>query len=716
MIVPKKQEFTPIKGVDVREPQPEGASSQLINAVYNSEIQSWSNDLGYERYFPNKTVFLPFPTTPVNSLYNFERHNGAQQWLLFESGGTLFFVVGGNGGSLTTLKTGRTVPAPGEPGSWYNVFSRYAVITNGLDSPLKYRGYTQLQQLGWDRKPNPPTPAALAPNPNSNTSRLQSQPATVTLVTVNSALRPTSFASEDTQGLGDPTAAALNKYYWKVALINENGSVSPVSVPSSALRWTTTADTFGNVNSMVCYLSNLPIGPKGTVGRLLYRTKNQGPATSDDANFYFVTYIENNTQTTYFDEKSDAELGSLAPNDSDSITFPASQCKYSATFKGCLFVDGGQADGTKLFYSEALQLDTYKASSIIDLGTRKGGNITGLYTYYNQLLVFRDSAIDMVRGDASSGFQLAPFAQGIGTKSPHTITFVPGLGVLFLGNDGVYAISGGLDGGSTLSINNISQGIGTLLEKRAVDVLGQACAAYSPKFKEWQCYFPAFGTDNKIMGIVYHVEGGYWSQREGFNAGAVTTDFDGNVIFGNNTGEVGAKVDEVQNESGLFVVSRRHACGTVWDSTGGPNPTFTLKDNKPCVFTWRSKWHDFGYPGIKKFVKYVYVYAAGRGSNKVSLSYYKDHSWETETVHPDQEWQWDDNKNQPYYNNIIDDYAAVIGTSRWQDKVITPIRFDISNKAVSDFAFEIKTEEAVEFIGYAVEYEVNGTQTIGGKR
>jgi hypothetical protein len=35
---------------------------------------------------------------------------------------------------------------------------------------------------------------------------------------------------------------------------------------------------------------------------------------------------------------------------------------------------------------------------------------------------------------------------------------------------------------------------------------------------------------------------------------------------------------------------------------------------------------------------------------------------------------------------------------------------------VSDFAFEIKTEEPVEFIGYAVEFEINGTQTIGGKR
>lgn len=716
MITPKKQEFTPIKGVDVREPQSEGASSQLINASYNSEIKSWSNDLGYERYFPGKTTFSPFATTPVNSIYNFERHNGAQQWLLHEQGGTLKYVEGSSGGAVVTLTSGRTVPAPGEPGTFYNVFSRYCVITNGLDGPLKYRGYSQLQPLGWDRKPNPPTPVSLAPNPNSNNLRLQSQPATVTLSTVNSPLGATLFGSEDTQGLGDPTSNAANKYRWKVTLINENGSESPISSESSTLKWTTTTDSYGNNNSMVCMLTDLPTGPKGTVGRRLYRTKNLSNAS--DGNYYFVAYIPNNKTTVFFDDISDSELGSQAPNDADSIAFPASQCRYSATFKSCLFIDGGQTDGTKLFYSEPLQLDTYKASSILDLGTRKGGFITGLYTYYNQLLVFRDSAIDMVRGDAASGFQLVPFAQGIGTKSPHTITFVPGLGVLFLGNDGVYVISGGLDGGSTLSITNISQGIGTILEKRSIDVLGQACAAYSPKSKEWQCYFPGKGSDVDIMGIVYHIEGGYWSQRTGFPVGCCTTDFDGNVIFGHNTGYSGETPPGSKKESGLFVISRRHACGTVWGSI--PNPqggqTPVLLDDDPCDFSWRSKWHDFGYPGIKKFIKYVYIYAAGRGSNKVSLSYYKDHTWQTETVHPDQEWQWDDMKNQPYYAAIADDYSAILGTSRWQDKVITPIRFDISNKAVTDFAFEIKTQNPVEFIGYAVEYEVNGTQTIGGKR
>jgi len=714
VIVPRKQEITPIKGVEIREPQPRGSSSRLVNAAFNSELQSWSNDLGYEKYFPGRTTFSPFATTPIYALYNFERHNGAQQFLLLESNGILSFVQGNNNGSLVTLKTGRTVPAPGEPGAWFNVFSRYCVITNGLDAPLKYRGYTQLQPLGWDRKPNPPTVMNLAANPNNNPSRLQSQPATVTLSAVNSLLNPNAFDNEDIQGLGDPTANALNKFKWKVSLVNENGSESPISSESLTLKWTTTTDAYGNTNAMVCMLTDLPIGPKGTVGRFIYRTKNL--AQTDEGNFYFVAYIPNNKQTTYFDEKSDDELGSLAPNDGDSITFPAPQCKFSATFKGCLFLDGGQADGTKLFYSEPLQLDTYKAPSILDLGTRKGGNITGLYTYYNQLLVFRDSAIDMVRGDPASGFQLIPFAQGIGTKSPHTITFVPGVGVLFLGNDGVYSISGGLDGGATLSISNISNGIGTLLEKRAVDVLGQACAVYSPKYKEWQCYYPAFGTDNRIMGIVYHIDSGYWSERERFSVGAVTTDFDGNVIFGNNVGQVGAIVNGAKNESGLFVISRRHAAGTVWNISGGEQPVTSLVDDEPLVFKWRSAWDDFGYPGIKKFIKYVYIYAAARGSNKVSLSYYKDHSWQTETVHPDQEWQWDDNKNQPVYDSVGSEFVATIGTSRWQDKVITPIRFDISNKAVTDFAFEIETQEPVEFIGYAVEYDVNGTQTIGGKR
>ena len=121
MITPQKKEITPVKGIDTREPQPDGAASAIQNMVFNSEIASWSNDVGYERYFPGRTDFLPFANTPVDSLYNFERHNGAQCFLLLEQGGTLSYLQGSNNGSLTTLKTGRTVPGSGEPGSFYNV-------------------------------------------------------------------------------------------------------------------------------------------------------------------------------------------------------------------------------------------------------------------------------------------------------------------------------------------------------------------------------------------------------------------------------------------------------------------------------------------------------------------------------------------------------------------------------------------------------------------
>ena len=117
-------------------------------------------------------------------------------------------------------------------------------------------------------------------------------------------------------------------------------------------------------------------------------------------------------------------------------------------------------------------------------------------------------------------------------------------------------------------------------------------------------------------------------------------------------------------------------------------------------------------------MKYLYIYAASRGNNKVPLSYFKDHSWNNVTDHPPQEWQWDDNLRQSVFGITTAEPQVVILDSgqRWEDKAMTPIRFDISNKALSDFAWEIETTEQVELVGYAIEYEVNGTQTIGGRR
>jgi len=47
---------------------------------------------------------------------------------------------------------------------------------------------------------------------------------------------------------------------------------------------------------------------------------------------------------------------------------------------------------------------------------------------------------------------------------------------------------------------------------------------------------------------------------------------------------------------------------------------------------------------------------------------------------------------------------------------LTQIRYDVSTAgAVSELAFELNTQSPLEFIGYSVEYQVDGKKTIRGK-
>ena len=244
----------------------------------------------------------------------------------------------------------------------------------------------------------------------------------------------------------------------------------------------------------------IPSGPTGTVARRIYRTTNDGK------DFFFLDEIKNNTDTFYVDYRDDTQLGSLAPFDSESIIFPALGCRFTATFKNCLFADGGIADGTRLYYSQPNQPDTFKDTNFFELGTREGGDITGFEIYYNSLLVFREQAIDLVRGDALNGFEIVPFITGIGTKSPHTIITVPGIGVMFLGIDGVYAINGGLDGGADLQVRKLSDPIQQYIERLALDGLPHACGIYSSQWREVHFYVAHDDGHRLSLGLIYHID------------------------------------------------------------------------------------------------------------------------------------------------------------------------------------------------------------------
>jgi len=67
-------------------------------------------------------------------------------------------------------------------------------------------------------------------------------------------------------------------------------------------------------------LSNIPVGPNGTVARRIYRTPAGGAPGSERS----VATLSDNTSTVYFDSAADTSLGSLIPSSNDA-TAPNTQ-------------------------------------------------------------------------------------------------------------------------------------------------------------------------------------------------------------------------------------------------------------------------------------------------------------------------------------------------------------------------------------------------------
>jgi len=415
-----------------------------------------------------------------------------------------------------TLLSDRHVPTIQEAHTNYTPYGRYVIITNGIDGPIKYRGGDRTYPLGWDRRPGR-LDVVTPDNFDQDIRPLNYVEATSNFELGQNEIEGASiFKSQFFEGVGFVTGSdGTNEYRYKVSFLNEAGSESPISEATQKIKWNTLDITKGTNEyaNRACPVMQLPIGPTGTVARRLYRTTNGGTV------FQFLDQVSNNTDTVYVDYREDTQLGATAPNDSDSIIFPAPGGRFTATFKNCLFIDGGIADGSRLYYSQPNQPDTFKDTNFFEVGTREGGDITGMEVYYNSLLIFREQAIDLVRGDALNGFELVPFITGIGTKSHHCIINVPTIGIMFLGQDGIYAINGGLDGGSSLGIQKISDPIQQYIERISLDGLPHAVGVYTSQWREVQFYVPLDDGNQLTHALIYHIDSQSFSIRNNIEYG-----------------------------------------------------------------------------------------------------------------------------------------------------------------------------------------------------
>ena len=681
-----------LSGLNELQPQNPNHLSELSNWKTDTMTGGWSSKLGYEKFFTYRTDWVPFASgSKVDSLFYFNRHQGAQVSYIYEAGGILFHLFEWDTPSGKSLVSDRTIPKITECSSQYLQFGRFLCVVNGFDRPIKYRGWPvvsttsnvftpAIYPLGFHRVPGTPVALDVAVDPSAESD------------TATNAIS-IWFKAVAALGLGIDENNKTSTYRWKVSFINNAGAESPLSTVSNTVSWTANASGY----RYACAIE-IPTGESDIVARRIYRTKNySSDAGGDGSLFYYVTDVPNNYETMFIDDHPDLALGSLAPAEADSIVFPAMDCRFMDIYKDCLFIDGGRTNNTMIYFSNPSLPDQFSALNFITVGNRNGGGITGFFGYFGYMLVFRETSIDVIQGDYPN-FVATPFQQHIGTTAIDTITMVPGLGVLFLANDGVYAIGGNLEYSDTTNVKKISDMIQDTMSRINVTALPQATAVYSQKHREWQCYFAVDGSNINNIGIVYHLDKNTWSIREGFPVNSVVKNNDGDIIFGANVGAATA-----DDPAGLFVISKIRALGQkIVDET--------MIDDDPPVSTMASAWLDMGDPTLKKKVHGVYLFIRTGGDTTIAMDVYRDYDYTTYETTLGVKQQRADFTDQNVY-----DVVALDDGKYWEEPMVTPIRFDVHNGSCSWFMWKFATTVDVVVVGYAVDFTVSGTRIIAGK-
>jgi len=712
-------------GVETSLPQNPSNAGVAQNLVTDRATGGLSTRLGYEPYIVNATSWTPFATCgPVSSLHVDQGLSaGARQHILFEESGNLHLLYEAAGTDVVrTLQTGRNIPAPDEAGSWYTSTPHGVVITNGKDRPVIVKAWplgdlaesastitSCLRPFGFEGAPRPPRARQVRPlNPAGPGPTVAGGSGGTTLwcpaagAAIPDGGRWGLGSSNNSAGsAGDEPAI----YSWAVSFVSASGSEGPLSGLGST-TWGLPANAVGFTYAVAV---EIPTGPPGTVARKIYRTANYAtgaPAQGDDS-LYFVELIRNNVDTLYFDANRTSSLGVPAPAP-PLIALPSVRPRFSALHRSRLWLDGGETEATTLFYSEAGLIEQFAADAFITLSS-EGGPITGLFPLYQNLLVFRERSIDIIQQNQDGSFSVSPLSSSVTCRAPHSIAAVPGLGVVFLAIDGVYAVTGGLEGGAVSELVNVGAQIEGLLERVTPDCAAKAWANFSAATREYLLHVPTDGSDRPELGLVLHVDRlatqqaglSPWTTREGFPVGCLATLYDGTVIFGHHTG---GQTGGSESQRGLFVISGKRALGKVYIDDA-------LKYAAPPTSIWRSAWMAFGDAQYQKQVQGVVLWVLTTGAPKITMRHYKDFSL-APIIERTYVAQPPDAKPLPELDK------AVLGASAttFQDARLVPLRFSVAHQGAAWWAFGFETTDDLVLVGFEVDFVQSSTKVIQGVR
>lgn len=722
----KSTSFVSAHGLDQNWKGKYGWGDEIVNFRIDPNGLGWVCDRGVESWwkFPPNFTFIASGTTvaeilgfPVDALFIWEKSSTGQVYHFVEQNGTLYYWWGNKGQGASYPNSGyyisdrividynRHVPKLGDIGTQFVPYGNRLLIINGYDKPIWFSGNEDWRDFSFTLPTPNPRPTPLQPDYLDNKK-------------AETGTAFPNFADNNVLGLGT-TDGNRNQYQYRMTYITADGAESPMS-STNVIDWTIDPEVTPEKRKFGIVI-DMPQGPKHAVARRLYRTKNMkttGVTGASNGELYFVREIEENSSRFFIDTMGDGQLVQKGPDEIASSRINTGY-KFGATWNNRIWLGGGDSTPTRLIYSDAGIPEQFGSASYFELGNTVGGHITGIVPYYNNLLIFRRNAIEVIRTTPSGGFSLSTVSTNIGTLATKAIVNVPRIGVTFLTEDGVYLLTGGLDGGSTITIQKISEGVDVEISRLNKSALPSAVAAYSIKEKELWIHYAADSNQIPTRGIVLHteLEGIQFSQRYAINAEdeasfrftQIATDPEGNFILGtapvwtlNGAGGSPLSVNSVGYMAGPLVV---WTGGNYWGQqltcTQAANfedyrYTSSFKTNKP-ISRWESNWIDFGDNTIKYRVFSVELELISQGDNPLELYYATDYdnkfslcTGQKQTL-SERAFTTSEDPVFGDQNAAVSKNFFTIGTSAVQRGRIIRLRFDVNTGLVNQFKFRLQT-------------------------
>ena len=519
---------------------------------------------------------------------------------------------------------------------------------------------------------------------------------------------------------------------YKVTFVNERGHESE---PSDASPLTKAFNGTGEPNhhGKTFLAVSVPKGPAECVARRIYRTRNlfspkgKNLSRGKAERYYFLKEIQDNMTEKWVDHIPDSSLGSLL---STRITGPFPQnSRFIASFKNTMFVCG-ETDN-QIRFSRANFPETFPRRNKINISDSDGGPVTGMRATKNALVIFKARGIYLIKGDSRGGFFAQTLTQDVGMIAPNSLCEVPGLGLTFLSDKGVYLLEGALENTGTITnvvklsteIPNIIETINSSASIRSVGLLNEADNEY------WLAV-PTNGSRVNNLLLVYHYLAGSWSTRENFpiSCGAASKDHRSYVFFG------------IENEENTASPSPTTMGRTsLGDAPYGPDDRvsrFDLENITGVGIGFYSKGYfrkgdqdsghevdpiyktpnqPFGTVFTAVQPAHVYAYSIGYGDNEMALNYTVNRSVFEVRKKGQNVDQQDPNDRYPVYGK------AEWGKDYWGEYRPTIMRFDVSTThkgPVREFgATFAKAEDApsgtkIQIIGYDIEAKVGEQRKI----